>query len=282
MTLSLPDYCLSPDIERGAARERLARLRQVLAANNIGAAIYSDAENIRYACGVRNMQINTTRNPGRYVFVPVQGPVALFEYMSCSHLADGSPTVGEVRPAAGVHPFCSGDHHARHPAAFVRDIQALTGQCGLRVERIGLERPPVDAVPALMAAGFEVVDASITIDRAKSIKTPAELQLVRASVAGTQAAVACMEQSLLPGRTENQVFADLHQPLIAGGEYIETRLFNSGHRTNPWFQETSSKVIAAGELVCLDTDAIGCHGYYADRSRTFLAGEGLADPAALP
>ena len=277
MTLSLPDFCLSPDIERQAARERLARLRQVLAANNIGAAIYFDAVNIRYACGVRNMQINTTRNPGRYVFVPVQGPVVLFEYMSCSHLANGWSTVDEVRPAKGVHPFYSGDHHAQHLAAFVRDIQALTEQCGLRGERIGIERSPVDVVPALMAAGFEVVDASITIDRAKSIKTPAELQLVRASVAGTQAAVAYMEQSLLPGRTENQVFADLHQALIAGGgEYIETRLFNSGHRTNPWFQETSSKVIAAGELVCLDTDAIGCHGYYTDMSRTFLAGEGPA------
>ena len=279
MTPSIPDFCLSPDIERQAARERLARLRQVLAANNIGAAIYFDAVNIRYACGVRNMQINTTRNPGRYVFVPVRGPVVLFEYMSCSHLADGSPTVDEVRPAKGVHPFYAGDHHAQHLAAFVRDIQALTEQCGLRGERIGIERPPVDAVPALIAAGFEVVDASITIDRAKSIKTPAELQLVRASVAGTQAAVAYMEQSLLPGRTENQVFADLHQALIAGGgEYIETRLFNSGHRTNPWFQETSSKVIAAGELVCLDTDAIGCHGYYTDMSRTFLAGEGRATP----
>ncbi len=279
MTLDIPDFCLSPDIERQAARERLARLRRVLAANNIGAAIYFDAVNIRYACGVRNMQINTTRNPGRYVFVPVEGPVVLFEYMSCSHLADGSPTVDEVRPAKGVHPFYSGDHHAQHLAAFVRDIQALTEQCGLRGERIGIERPPVDVVPALMAAGFQVVDASITIDRARSIKTPAELQLVRASVAGTQAAVACMEQSLLPGRTENQVFADLHQALIAGGgEYIETRLFNSGHRTNPWFQESSSKVIAAGELVCLDTDAIGCHGYYTDMSRTFLAGEGRATP----
>ena len=279
MLPQIKDFCLSPDIEWQAARERLTRLRQVLVTDNIGAAIYFDAVNIRYACGVRNMQINTTRNPGRYVFVPVRGPVVLFEYMSCAHLAAGSPTVDEVRPAKGVHPFYAGDHHAQHLAAFVRDIEELVDQCGLRGERLGIERPPVDAVPALMAAGFTVVDASITIDRAKSIKTPAELQLVRASVAGTEASVAYMAQGLLPGRTENQVFGDLHQALIAsGGEYIETRLFNSGHRTNPWFQETSSKVIAAGELVCLDTDAIGCHGYYTDMSRTFLAGEGRATP----
>jgi Xaa-Pro aminopeptidase len=28
----------------------------------------------------------------------------------------------------------------------------------------------------------------------------------------------------------------------------------------------------AGELVCLDTDVVGCHGYYADFSRSFLCG----------
>jgi Xaa-Pro aminopeptidase len=70
------------------------------------------------------------------------------------------------------------------------------------------------------------------------------------------------------------VWAELHRALIAGGgEYLETRLFNSGRRTNPWFQEAGSKIIEAGDLVCLDTDAVGCHGYYTDLSRTFLAGD---------
>ncbi|MGA1440539.1 MAG: aminopeptidase P family protein, partial [Ilumatobacteraceae bacterium] len=58
-----------------------------------------------------------------------------------------------------------------------------------------------------------------------------------------------MESQILPGRTENQVWAELHRALIAGGgEYLETRLFNSGENTNPWFQEASNKVIQAGEL----------------------------------
>ena len=48
-------------------------------------------------------------------------------------------------------------------------------------------------VPALMARGYDVIDASITIDLAKSIKTPTELQLIRASVACTESAVAYME-----------------------------------------------------------------------------------------
>ncbi|HEY5739531.1 MAG TPA: M24 family metallopeptidase, partial [Gammaproteobacteria bacterium] len=36
--------------------------------------------------------------------------------------------------------------------------------------------------------------------------------------------------------------------------------------------ESSSKVIDENELILLDTDVVGCHGYYSDFSRTFHAG----------
>jgi Xaa-Pro aminopeptidase len=80
---------------------------------------------------------------------------------------------------------------------------------------------------------------------------------------------------MAPGASEAELWAILHERNIAlGGEYIETRLLSSGARTNPWFQETSGKIIAAGELVALDTDLIGPNGYFADMSRTFLCGDG--------
>lgn len=273
--LSIGHFCLPGDTDRQAARERLARLQDTMRDHDLGAAIFFDAINIRYACGVRNMQINTTRNPGRYVFVSVEGPVTLFEYRGCSHLVDGYDTVGEIRPGRGVHPFYGGVSHYRDEiVAFVDEIGELMHASGVAGARLGIERSPIEVVPALIDAGFEIVDASIAVDRAKSIKTPTELELIRASVAGTEAAVAHMERALVPGRTENEVWAELHRALVAGGgEYVETRLFNSGARTNPWFQESSDKVITAGELVCLDTDAVGCHGYYTDVSRTFLAGD---------
>jgi Xaa-Pro aminopeptidase len=276
--LSIGDFCCSAETDRQAARERLARLRTTMRAHDLGAAIFFDAINIRYACGVRNMQVNTTRNPGRCVFVPAEGPVVLYEYRGCEHLAAGYDTVDEIRPGYGVHPFYGGVAHYRDQIdAFVAEIGDLMRQCGVAGERLGIERSPIELVPALIHDGFEIADASITVDRAKSIKTPTELQLIRASVAGTEAAVAHMERTLVPGRTENEVWAELHRALVAGGgEYVETRLFNSGARTNPWFQEAGDKIIRDGELVCLDTDAVGCHGYYTDLSRTFLAGDGPA------
>ena len=274
-TLSIGQFCLPAATDQQAARERLARLRATLRDHDLGAAIFFDAINIRYASGVRNMQVNTTRNPGRCVFVPVDGPVVLYEYRGCEHLVEGYDTVDEVRPGYGVHPFYGGVSHYREQIdAFTAEIGDLMRECGIAGERLGIERSPIELVPALIDAGFTIADASITVDRAKSIKTPTELELIRASVAGAEAAVAHMESCLVPGRTENEVWAELHRALVAGGgEYVETRLFNSGERTNPWFQEASDKVIADGDLVCLDTDAVGCHGYYADLSRTFLAGD---------
>jgi Xaa-Pro aminopeptidase len=61
---------------------------------------------------------------------------------------------------------------------------------------------------------------------------------------------------------------------VRGGEWIETRLLASGPRTNPWFQECSSRPIEAGDLVAFDTDLIGPYGYCADISRTWRCGGG--------
>jgi Xaa-Pro dipeptidase len=60
--------------------------------------------------------------------------------------------------------------------------------------------------------------------------------------------------------------------IALGGDYVETRLLSSGERTNPWFQESGDRRMGANELVALDTDVVGCHGYYSDFSRTFHTG----------
>jgi Xaa-Pro aminopeptidase len=74
-----------------------------------------------------------------------------------------------------------------------------------------------------------------------------------------------------PGLTENQIWAILHETNIAhGGEWIECRLLSSGERTNPWFQESSNRVVHAGDIVGFDTDMVGPFGYLADISRTIV------------
>ena len=105
------------------------------------------------------------------------------------------------------------------------------------------------------------------------IKSAEEIALIRKAVAAADAGMKRMREALRPGLTENELWVELHHANIAlGGEWIETRLLSSGPRTNPWFQECSDRVIAAGDLVSFDTDLVGPAGYCADISRTFFCG----------
>jgi len=58
---------------------RLQRTRELLAQFNMDAAVLYDPLNLRYATGCRNMQVWTSHHQARYVFVPVEGPIVLFD-----------------------------------------------------------------------------------------------------------------------------------------------------------------------------------------------------------
>ncbi|MEW9838409.1 M24 family metallopeptidase, partial [Mesorhizobium marinum] len=115
------------------------------------------------------------------------------------------------------------------------------------------------------------------MESARLIKSPDEMLAMRRAIVACEAAMGEMEAALRPGISENELWAELHHGNIArSGEWIETRLLSSGPRTNPWFQECSSRKIEAGDLVAFDTDLIGPYGFCADLSRTWLCGDGQA------
>ncbi|HZE04494.1 MAG TPA: Xaa-Pro peptidase family protein, partial [Solirubrobacteraceae bacterium] len=120
---------------------------------------------------------------------------------------------------------------------------------------------------------LHLCDAQAPLERARAVKSGEELKCIRASLAATEVAVARLRAAVKPGVSENELWSIMHQAVIAlGGDYVETRLLSSGPRTNPWFQECGDRRLAENELVALDTDVVGCHGYYSDFSRTFHTG----------
>jgi Xaa-Pro aminopeptidase len=127
----------------------------------------------------------------------------------------------------------------------------------------------------LEAEGMEIFDGQEVTELARRIKSPEELKAMRIAIAANDEAFRRMEHMLRPGLTENDVWSVLHQTNIElGGEWIETRLLASGPRTNPWYRESSNRVIESGDLVCLDSDLIGPYGYCADISRSWYCGDG--------
>ncbi|MGF1501772.1 MAG: M24 family metallopeptidase [Paracoccaceae bacterium] len=252
---------------------RLARVRSEMADAGIAAVILSDPVNIRYATGTRNMQVFTMRNaPSRYLVLTAERSV-LFEFTGCAHLADGYETVDEVRPARTASFVAAGPMIADRERAWAAETADLIESLVGRGATVGLERLNAGAAIALAERGFRIVDAQAPVELARAIKSAEEMKCVRASLRATEIGVHRLRDAIRPGLTEAELWSVLHQAVIAqNGDYVETRLLNAGPRTNPWFQETSDRVIGANELIALDTDVVGCHGYYSDFSRTFHAG----------
>lgn len=269
----------APD-ELDLRQGRLARLREEMARYNYPALVLHDPHNVRYATGARNMLPYILRNPARYVFVPITGPIVLFEFKGCDHLEAGNALIDEVRPAKTVAYGAAGPHLSVTAQNWADEIADLMRQHCPGERRIGLERFDAQAMHCLAGAGFQILDAQQPVERARCIKTPQELDCIRRSVACIMDGEWKLREKLQPGITENELWATLHEHVIANdGDYIETRLLTSGEKTNPWFQESGMRQIQAGELVAHDTDVIGPHGYFADFSRTFLCGDGKATHA---
>lgn len=264
----------SAGIDLAAVRlYRRDRVRGEMAKRGIAALLLSDSINIRYATGTRNMQVFTSRNqPSRYLMLTANRCI-LYEFTGAMHLAEGYETVDEVRPASTASFVAAGRRIAERERAWAKEMAStLRDLCGTKPV-VGVERLNAGAAIALAAEGLHLVDAQEPVEMARCIKSDEEMKCVRASLRATEAGVAELRDAISPGLTEAELWSVLHRSVIAANaDYCETRLLNSGSRTNPWFQETSSKVIAPNELIALDTDVVGCHGYYSDFSRTFHAG----------
>ncbi len=221
--------------------------------------------NIRYATGSRNMAVWTMHAPGRYAFVPVDGPVVMFEYGTSRHLDEGLETIDELRTSVPWFYFMSGPRTQEKAALWARDIIELMHLHGGSDQRLAIDRCEPWGATHLTDAGIQLFDAQQVLELARVVKTAEEIQCLQLSMDVCDLAVDRMRAALRPGLTENQLWAILHETNIShDGEWIECRLLSSGPRTNPWFNESSNRVIQAGELVAFDTDMIGPTGYLAD------------------
>ncbi|KAE8423086.1 Creatinase/aminopeptidase [Aspergillus pseudocaelatus] len=252
---------------------RLNRIRSQMTRYGIGALILSDPVNIRYATGSRNMQVFSMRNaPSRYLLL-TQDRSVLFEFTGCLHLGQGYETIDEVRPSRTASFVAAGPNIEEREILWANEMGDLITTLVGKSATIGLERLNANVAIALKNLGFGIVDAQKPVEMARAIKSADEVKCIIASLRATEVAVGILRDTIRPGITENALWSVLHQSIIAqNGDYCETRLLSAGQRTNPWFQEAASYVIGKNELISLDTDVVGCHGYYSDFSRTFHSG----------
>ncbi len=258
----------------GMREFRLQRLVAELQRQDLGGIVLFDPLNIRYATDTTNMQLWITHNPARACFVSASGYVVLFDFHSCEHLSDHLPLVREVRGGASFFYFESGPRGAEHADHFAAQIDELMRSHAGSNRRLAVDKIEIAGLRALEKAGFEVFEGQAVTELARLIKGEEEIRAMRCSIAACEAAMYEMEAAIEAGKSENEIWSVLHAGNIKrGGEWLETRIFSSGPRTNPWFQESGPRIISDGELLALDTDMVGVYGICCDISRTWLCGD---------
>lgn len=262
-------------VDRVALRRwRLDRVREQLRRADVAGVLLGDPVNIRYATDSTNMQVWTLHNAARYCFVATDGPVILFDFNGCEHLSADIETITETRTATSFFFFGAGpeaEHRARKWGAEIEDLIVAHGGGNRRIAVDVLE--PL-GVHELNKRGIEICHGQSVMEMARAIKNDVELSAMQEAITACEEGMRRMRAVLEPGITENALWSRLHQANIEfGGEWIETRLLSSGPRTNPWFQECSSRVIEAGDMVSFDTDLVGPNGYCADISRSWICGD---------
>ena len=258
---------------------RLQRIREQMENNNVGATILFDPINIRYATDARNMSMFTMHTLARFVFIPLSGPVILYDYPKSKHLSKDLCTIDEVREVVSWDFFSSGDKVGKNAKIWSQQVDDLMRSYSKDNKRLAIDICDPVGIQALQNNfHYTLCNAQNLSERARSIKSADELICMQASIEVAEKGINLIHEKLEAGRTEEELWSYFHKINIEnGGEWFETRLFTSGPRTNPWLQECSNRIIQQGDLVAFDTDMVGPYGYCADISRTFVEGGKLSN-----
>ena len=252
-------------------KDRLKRLQDQMNANDLGALVLFAGANIRYATG--SYQGNWKYNINiRYAVVPNGAEPVLFETagsdLQCAKI-DLPWMEGRIRPAItwqwaeGAVPYMAG--------RMAESVAEVLKAHNLTKERIGIDNLDMQALAAFQKTGLNIVDGWPTISKARVIKTPDEIELLKqASSIGDAAMWKIKYEWLKPGVREREIESKVHEFMLERGcEIIYDIIVASGGNTSPYRRWATDKMIRQGDLVIVDINAVGPSGYFIDFVRCF-------------
>ena len=130
------------------------------------------------------------------------------------------------------------------------------------------------------ATGASAVSGALLIGLQRMRKSAAELASLQAIATANDQVQQRVATWLRPGRTEDEVRADISSALIeAGHDSVDFCIIGSGPNGASPHHESSTRVIQAGEPVVVDIGGPAPSGYFSDCTRTYCLGA-PADPQA--
>ena len=255
------------------ARDRLARLQAAMRTQNLAALLLTDFLNIRYATNTVMMLGLRATGIQRFALIPAED-----EPLICQRELSRKSQYRSLRFDAYMFAM-------RPPVAtadFVDQTIAGLEQLGAKGERIGVDFLNLTAIEGLKAAGIALADGWPATNKARAVKTPDELQLIRWTTKAKERGYDLVRQALRdsdpPEDKLSRIMLDylMDQGFEAGSEFIsiyDSSLADSRPHNEPMGADL---VVRQGDLVICDATVAGPGGYYSDFARTFSHGEPTA------
>src|SRR6478609_3822509 len=151
-----------------------------------------------------------------------------------------------------------------------------------RVLSVDYHMPAVHALGAqAIVPGSELTLAGEAIAELRMRKSADEVAALAGAGASIDRVQGRIGEWLRPGRTENEVAADIGAAIVAEGHARpDFVIVGSGPNGTSPHHEASDRVIQAGDVVVVDIGGPMPSGYFSDCTRTYLAGQpdgGLPD-----
>jgi Xaa-Pro aminopeptidase len=261
------------DFER-LRRERLARVKRLLAESQLGALLCFDMNNIRYitATHIGTWAIDKLN---RFTLLPQGDEPILWDFGSaarhhqlyCPWLGERSrPGISTLRGALGPEVGQAGD--------VARKVRVELEQRGLTGEPIGVDVVEVPVLLALQAEGIDVLDGQQLMQQARVIKTEDEITLLNSACMMADAAYEELYRAMRPGIKESECVGLVSKVLYdLGSEHVEGVNAISGERCSPHPHVFSDRVLRPGDPAYFDI--LHAHmGYRTCYYRTFVVGSG--------
>jgi Xaa-Pro dipeptidase len=261
------------DFER-LRQHRIARTKQLMQEEDLGALLLFETSNIRYATST---QIGYWAfNKGeRYALVTPEGRPRIWDFGSAAkahrlqlpHMYDNENSVGgntglqgAIGPETGLH---------SRAAAEIRRVLEAEGLAG---ERLGVDMAETGVLLALQAEGLNVVDGQQAMMRAREIKSPDEIVLLTQACAMVDGVYHDIFEALKPGIRESDVVGLAHARLFEmGSEFVEAVNSIAGERCSPHPHVFSDRLIRPGDQAYFDIIHV-FNGYRTCYYRTFVVG----------
>ena len=250
-------------------RERLGRIKTMLAKSELGALLCFDMNNVRYITST-NIGSWAQDKISRFTLLPQNDEPILWDFGSAArHHQLNCPWMGD-RSRAGI-PLMRGamTPEMGRSEDVAKKIRIELEMRGLLNQPLGVDvvEPPI--MFALQKEGITVVDGQQLMSDAREIKTEDEISLLTQAAGMVDAAYYDLYKAMKPGMRESEAVGLVAQRLYEmGSEYVEGVNAISGERCSPHPHIFSDRAMRPGDPVYYDI----LHSYMGYRTcyyRTF-------------